>query len=52
MGIAIIFGLLVSTFLTLIIIPTIYSFVDDIFLKLFKKKKKNENYFPTGEPAI
>ncbi len=52
MGIAIIFGLLVSTFLTLIIIPTIYSFVDDIFLRLFKKKKKNENYFPTGEPAI
>lgn len=41
MGVAIIFGLLVSTFLTLIVIPTIFAFTDDIFNK-FKKKKKAE----------
>jgi len=41
MGVAIIFGLLVSTFLTLIVIPTIFAFIDDIFNK-FKRKKKAE----------
>ncbi len=40
MGVAIIFGLLVSTFLTLIVIPTIYAFTDDIFHKFSKKKKQ------------
>jgi len=38
MGVAIIFGLSVSTFLTLVIIPAIYSAVDDMLLK-FKRKK-------------
>jgi CzcA family heavy metal efflux pump len=40
MGVAIIFGLSMGTFLTLVIIPTIYSAVDDLFLKLKGKKKK------------
>ncbi len=39
MGVAIIFGLLVSTFLTLIVIPTIFAFTDDFF-NMFKRKKK------------
>lgn len=37
MGVAIIFGLAVSTFLTLVVIPSIFSWVDDVMLK-FKKK--------------
>lgn len=41
MGIAIIFGLSASTFLTLVVIPAIYSFVDDLVLK-FKSKKNAE----------
>ena len=39
MGVAIIFGLLVSTFLTLVIMPTLYSFTDDLFLRIKGKKK-------------
>ena len=39
MGVAIIFGLSVSTFLTLIVIPAIYSWVDDVMLKIKRKKK-------------
>ena len=39
MGVAIIFGLMVSTFLTLVIIPSIYSYTDDLYLKIFKRKK-------------
>jgi CzcA family heavy metal efflux pump len=42
MGVAIIFGLLVSTFLTLIVIPTIYAFTDDVFNKFKRKKKVKE----------
>ncbi len=42
MGVAIIFGLVVSTFLTLVIIPSIYSFTDDAYMRLFKRKKKTE----------
>ncbi len=42
MGVAIIFGLMVSTFLTLVITPSIYSFTDDVIKKIFKKKKKDE----------
>lgn len=38
MGVAIIFGLAFSTFLTLVIIPTIFAASDD-FLKKFKRKK-------------
>jgi multidrug efflux pump len=41
MGVAIIFGLSVATFLTLVVIPAIYSWVDDVFLR-FKKKKPVE----------
>ncbi len=41
MGVAIIFGLAVSTFLTLVVIPSIFSWVDDVMLK-FKKKKPAE----------
>ena len=40
MGVAIIFGLMVSTFLTLVITPSIYSFTDDLMKKIFKKKKQ------------
>ena len=40
MGIAIIFGLMVSTFLTLVITPTLYSFSDDLSKKIFGRKKK------------
>ncbi|MCX7833003.1 MAG: efflux RND transporter permease subunit [Ignavibacteria bacterium] len=39
MGVAIIFGLLFSTFLTLVIIPVIYSLVDDGIKKAFKRKE-------------
>lgn len=38
MGVAVIFGLAVATFLTLVIIPAIYSWVDDVMAK-FKRKK-------------
>jgi multidrug efflux pump len=38
MGVAVIFGLAVATFLTLVVIPSIFSWVDDFFLR-FKKKK-------------
>lgn len=41
MGVAIIFGLAVSTFLTLVVIPSIFSWVDDVMMK-FKKKKDTE----------
>jgi multidrug efflux pump len=41
MGVAIIFGLAVSTFLTLVVIPSIFSWVDDVMLR-FKKKKTGE----------
>lgn len=37
MGVAIIFGLTISTFLTLIIVPTIYSAVDDLKKRFFRK---------------
>lgn len=40
LGVAIIFGLMVSTFLTLVIIPAIYSEIDDNILKIKEKKKK------------
>ncbi len=41
MGVSIIFGLTVSTFLTLIIVPTIYSAIDDIKIKFAKKHNKH-----------
>jgi CzcA family heavy metal efflux pump len=46
MGIAIIFGLAFATFLTLVIIPTIYSEIDDIILKFKRKKKTVESVEP------
>ena len=45
MGVAIIFGLSVSTFLTLVIIPAIYASVDDLMLK-FKRKKTDAVEIP------
>ncbi len=52
MGIAVIFGLSFATILTLVIVPVIYSVLDDVpqamseaknsFLKLFREKKKVE----------
>lgn len=49
MGVAIIFGLMVSTFLTLVITPTLYAFSDDLALKLRLKKKKPVE---ETEPAV
>lgn len=40
MGVAIIFGLTVATFLTLVVIPAIFSWVDDVMLRLTGKKHK------------
>jgi multidrug efflux pump subunit AcrB len=40
MGVAIIFGLSVSTFLTLVVIPCIFAAVDDVMLRLKGKKKQ------------
>ncbi|MGB9697524.1 MAG: efflux RND transporter permease subunit, partial [Ignavibacteria bacterium] len=37
MGVAIIFGLLVSTFLTLLITPTLYSAADEFMIRLKNK---------------
>lgn len=48
MGVAIIFGLTVSTFLTLVVIPAIYSWVDDVLLR-FKKKKPAAKTEPVKE---
>jgi multidrug efflux pump subunit AcrB len=38
MGVAIIFGLSVATFLTLVVIPTIFAAVDDIMNKIFQRR--------------
>jgi multidrug efflux pump len=38
MGVAIIFGLAISTFLTLVIVPTMFSAVDDLKHRLLKKR--------------
>lgn len=51
MGIAIIFGLSISTFLTLIVIPSMYSWVEDQKLK-FKRKKSSESVLGTAEEPI
>lgn len=51
MGVAIIFGLSVSTFLTLVVIPAIFSWVDDVILKLTGKKKKDLIKPVAGEEA-
>lgn len=50
MGVAIIFGLMVSTFLTLVITPTLYSVSDDLFKKFQFWKKKHKKY--ETEPAV
>jgi multidrug efflux pump len=42
MGVAIIFGLMVSTILTLVIIPAIFASSDELFKKIFGRKKKHE----------
>lgn len=42
MGVAIIFGLTIATFLTLVVIPSMFSWVDDVMLKLKGKKKIND----------
>lgn len=41
MGVAIIFGLTISTFLTLIIVPAIYSAVDEVKIRFAKRHNKN-----------
>lgn len=42
MGVAIIFGLLVSTFLTLLITPTLYSAADELMLRLKNKLRRKQ----------
>ncbi len=49
MGVAIIFGLAVATFLTLVIVPSIYSAVDDLKHKILHRKKKQA--VPEEQPA-
>ncbi len=44
MGVAIIFGLMASTFLTLVITPTLYVVSDDLFQKFQFWKKKHKKY--------
>jgi multidrug efflux pump len=44
MGVAIIFGLMASTFLTLVITPTLYVVSDDLFQKFKFWEKKHEKY--------
>jgi multidrug efflux pump subunit AcrB len=41
MGVAIIFGLAISTFLTLVIVPAIYSAMDDLKIRFAKRHGKN-----------
>jgi multidrug efflux pump subunit AcrB len=50
LGVAVIFGLFVSTFLTLVIVPTTYSWLEDrtaqagsFFRKLFGKSNKQSS---------
>jgi multidrug efflux pump subunit AcrB len=50
MGVAIIFGLTISTFLTLIIVPTFYASVDE--MKLRMKRKTNKIAVQEAEPII
>ncbi len=50
MGVAIIFGLMASTFLTLVITPTLYIVSDDLFQKFQFWKKKHQKY-QTEPPA-
>jgi CzcA family heavy metal efflux pump len=49
MGIAIIFGLSIATFLTLLVVPVIFSFTDDLLLKIKNKFRRNtEKDLETG----
>lgn len=53
MGVAIIFGLMVSTFLTLVITPTLYAVSDDLFqkFKFWEEKHKKYKVEPEVEPV-
>ncbi|MFA5403972.1 MAG: hypothetical protein WC358_03455, partial [Ignavibacteria bacterium] len=53
MGVAIIFGLIVSTFLTLVITPTLYAVSDDLFqkFKFWEEKHKKYKVEPGTEPV-
>ena len=42
MGVTVIFGLIFSTFITLIVVPVIYSFVDDLKIKLNDRRRKSD----------
>jgi len=46
MGVAIIFGLGIATFLTLVVIPTIYAAVDNVIIRVKRRFKK----IPLAEP--
>lgn len=50
MGVAIIFGLMASTFLTLVITPTLYVVSDDFFQKFQFWKKKHQKYHTEPPP--
>jgi len=51
MGVAVIFGLSAATFLTLVVIPAIYSWVDDFMKKFSRKKNDHETKPVLGEEA-
>jgi HAE1 family hydrophobic/amphiphilic exporter-1 len=42
MGIAVVGGMLTSTFLTLFVVPVVYTFFSDVTDKLFKRRKGDE----------
>ena len=43
MAISVIGGLITSTFLSLLVIPVVYTFIDDIHNMLFKRNKANKS---------
>ncbi len=48
MGVAIIFGLAISTFLTLVIVPTMFSAVDDFKHRIMRRMKKTVDEQPAN----
>jgi Cu/Ag efflux pump CusA len=40
MSIAVIGGLLTSTFLTLIVVPVFYTLLDDLYLRMTRKRRQ------------
>ena len=54
MGVAVIGGLITSTFLSLLVVPAVYTFMDDIeqgLARLFRRKPKAAERKPANAPA-